>query len=380
MAQNSVAKADFEAAAQTPARAAPQAHVRAQADRLKALAHCRVLACVVGAFAAPLMAQTLVADRLDTGEFDVLAPSQRVLGAPGSMHIAERSCPALPSGDLRRRIVDLAVQEWGFFGFTVVDQTEPEALPPPGPIPQRRRPWLDQAESERVASSIAGYWSITPDGSWIIERQNAMWKGELGVGERWRDPWSAAFISWVMCESGLSKAGAFRPAIAHHVYIDAAIENRRAEDGRGAYTAFDVGETPIEPGDLLCSARRHGYRNLADRERRIGEGARTHCDIVVRVDAAKARILAIGGNVRGRVSLKLLFAPVARETAAGILHARVGHDGRRVFAHLKLDAPSIQADALETAPTIRRVTDDADNLAALERVLGLPMRAARSKS
>ena len=84
--------------------------------------------------------------------------------------------------------------------------------------------------------------------------------------------------------------------------------------------------------------------------------------------------------MRGRVSLKLLFAPVASETAEGVLHTRVGHDGRRVFAHLRLDAPSIEADALETAPTIRRVTDDADKLTVLERALDLPMRAARSKS
>jgi hypothetical protein len=341
---------------------------------------CGLLSALIGLWVAPVTAQTRAVDRLDSRELDVLAPSARVHGSPGSMSVAERTCPAPTNGNLRRRIVDLAVQEWGFFGFPVLDQTQPEPAPPPGPIPQRRRPWLDPAESARVASSIAGYWSITPDGSWIIDRQNTMWQGALGVGERWRDPWSAAFVSWVMCEAGLSASGAFRPAIAHHSYIDAAIRNRHSEGDHGAFTAYDVGEQVIEPGDLVCSGRRHGYRNLADRERRLGEGARTHCDIVVRVDAATSRILAIGGNVRGRVSLKLLYAPVARSTDAGVLHARVGHDGRRVFAHLKLNADPIQPDALETAPTIRSIADDADSRAALERALDLPMRSEQSRS
>jgi hypothetical protein len=338
-----------------------------------------VLVCLAAVQAAPLAAQPLVAERLNTSELDVLAPSERVLGSPGSMHLTQRTCQAMPTVDLRRRIVDLAVQEWGFFGFTVVDQTAPEAPRPAGPLPQRRRPWLDPGESARVASSIAGYWSVTPDGPWIIERQNAMWQGELGVGERWRDPWSAAFISWVMCETGLNASGGFRPAIAHHVYIDAAIRNRHSASANGAFTAYDVGEKPIEPGDLLCSARRHGYRTLADRERRLGEGARTHCDIVVRVDTARARILAIGGNVRGRVSLKLLYAPVASDSPEGALHAQVGHDTRRVFAHLKLDAPSIEPDALETTPTIRRAVADAVSRAALEQALDLPMQGNRGR-
>jgi hypothetical protein len=329
--------------------------------------------------AAPLAAQSLVVDRLGTNELDVLAPSERVLGSPGSMRVAQRTCQSIPGVDLRRRIVDLAVQEWGFFGFTVVDQTAPEAPRPAGPLPQRRRPWLDPGESARVASSIAGYWSVTPDGPWIIERQNAMWQGALGVGERWRDPWSAAFVSWVMCEAGLNASGGFRAAIAHHVYIDAAIRNRHSEAANGAFTAYDVGEKAIEPGDLLCSARRHGYRTLADREHQIGEGARTHCDIVVRVDSAGDRILAIGGNVRGRVSLKLLYAPLAGDSPEGALHVQVGHDTRRVFAHLKLDAPGIATDALETTPTIRRVLADAVSRAALERALDLPMQGVRGR-
>src|SRR5690606_18972752 len=167
-------------------------------------------------------------------------------------------------------------------------------------------------ESARVAASIAGYWASTSDGSWILSRQNAIWSGADGIGARWQDPWSAAFISWVMCESGLGSEGRFRRHIAHHAYIDQAIEARDDPSSGAAFVAYDVGERPIEPGDMVCRARRAIYRSIAERRRNLGDGVRSHCDIVVEIDAERDRILAIGGNVQGKVSLKLLPATFER--------------------------------------------------------------------
>ena len=80
----------------------------------------------------------------------------------------------------------------------------------------------------------------------------------------------------------------------------------------------------------------------------MGVGARTHCDIVVKVDPSRRRILAIGGNVRGAVSLKLLPAADGPDDSLRPLPGR-----RRIFAHLKLRSPSIAADALDRTPTMR---------------------------
>ncbi|MGE3840633.1 MAG: DUF2272 domain-containing protein [Vicinamibacterales bacterium] len=181
-----------------------------------------------------------------------------------------------------------------------------------------------------------------------MSRQNAAWKGPLGTGIRWVAPWSAAFISWVMCEAGLGQTERFQRAIAHHAYIDQAI---RARDGRApeaAFVAYDVGESDISPGDLLCSSRRPAYKRLADRRRQLGVGARSHCDVVVEVDEARSRILAIGGNVRGTVSLKLLPA----ERSATSLQVLDNDEERPVFAHLKLRAPAIEPAALQSSPSV----------------------------
>ena len=201
-------------------------------------------------------AQQIRLDRLPAERLDVALPAERVTGAPGRMRVVERACRMMPAGELRRRIVDIAVQEWGFFGFSVFDQTGADDSDDRGPRSRRSRSMAELMESERVADSIAGYWAVTDDGAWILDRQNAAWNGPYGAGARWEDPWSAAFISWVMCEGGLGEEDLFRRHIAHYAYIDQAIEARFHDDPDAGYVAYDVGEMPIEPGDLLCSARR----------------------------------------------------------------------------------------------------------------------------
>ena len=255
-------------------------------------------------------------------------------------------------------MVDVAVQEWAFFGFRILDQTDVNyraefvdgnGLPDgrrDGPRPSR----LPADEAARVAASIAGYWAVTPEGSWIVAKQNDWWNGQYGTAVRWNAPWSAAFISWVMCEAGLGEASQFQRAIAHHAYIDQAI---RARDGRApqaAFIAYDAGEAPITPGDLLCSSRRPAYRTIAQRRSQSGVGARSHCDVVVKVDEAHERILAIGGNVRGAVSLKLFRATRAAGKPLRLIDME---EARPIFAHLKLRADPIEANAFDASPTVK---------------------------
>jgi hypothetical protein len=165
-----------------------------------------------------------------------------------------------------------------------------------------------------------------------------------------------------MCEAGLGTTTQFHRAVAHHAYIDQAIHGRDGRAPEAAFVAYDAGETTVGPGDLLCSSRRPAYRTLAERRRQMGVGARSHCDVVVKVDEAGARIHAIGGNVRGVVSLKQI--PAVRDSGRPLRPANANSE-RPMFAHLKLRAPSIDANALDTSPTIAARS-------RRDRILGAP--------
>ena len=333
-------------------------------SRMRSSARLLAVALIVPFAASETDAQQRDRQRLPPTVFDVVPPSARVRGAPGEMTVQPRPCRPLPTGETRRRLVDVAVQEWGFFGFRIVDQTDVsesaalgnDAPGAGGESPDLRRGGrrlsrLPPEEAARVAAAIAGYWAVTPEGAWIVQRQNDAWKGPDGTAVRWNAPWSAAFVSWVMCEAGLGTTSQFQRAIAHHAYIDQAIRAREGRAPQAAFAAYDAGETVLTPGDLLCSSRRPAYRTIAERRRQMGVGARTHCDVVVKVDEARERILAIGGNVRGAVSLKLLRA--IREAGRPLRLVDPDEGARPIFAHLKLRADPIDANALDTSPTIK---------------------------
>jgi len=148
--------------------------------------------------------QTTPFERLSAEQFDATPPSALVHGAPGRMSVRSTACRDLPAGETRRRIVDIAAQEWAFFGFYVIDQTGPSTRTRSS-RGSRRWWWrpANAAEGVRMAPTIAGYWAATPRGPWMIARQNGRWNGPGGLTPRWRDPCSAALISWVLCERGL---------------------------------------------------------------------------------------------------------------------------------------------------------------------------------
>jgi hypothetical protein len=327
----------------------------------------RILILVAGtaALVAPAFGQQLYLERLPADDLAVKWPSERVGGEPGSMRVIETSCQSGPLAGARQRIVDIALQEWAYFGFSVADETVERDRNSLDTFSGRSRrfgrgfSWMELEQAERLADSIAGYWAITGDGSWILSRQNEQWQGN-GIGARWRDPWSAAFISWVMCESGLGDDSRFDRAIAHHTYIDQAIRARDQGIDDTAYIAYDVGEQMIEPGDLLCAARRPTYGSLDERRSQLGNGIRSHCDIVVKVEPERNRVLAIGGNVRGSVSLKLLPAEFTSPVAGGPEVRQVGRGRGEIFAHLKLRAEPVQGDPFELSPTFRRLSEAPD--------------------
>ena len=132
--------------------------------------------------------------------------------------------------------------------------------------------------------------------------------------------WSAAFVSYVVRQSGVD-ANAFQFANAHRAYIYDAFATSAAElTGQGGgrlYRACPLGTRP-RAGDLLCQQREPALADASDeavRERiraELGGGAdarsirRTHCEVVAHVDARARKLYTIGGNVNQAVSARKL--------------------------------------------------------------------------
>jgi hypothetical protein len=133
--------------------------------------------------------------------------------------------------------------------------------------------------------------------------------------------WSAAFISYVIRQSGVA-ASAFPFSNAHRAYIYDAFATSAAEltksAGEQVYRACPVSTTRPRVGDLLCQQRESSLADTSDeavRERirtELSSGTdvrsirRTHCEVVASVDVGARKMYTIGGNVNQAVSARKL--------------------------------------------------------------------------
>ncbi len=134
-------------------------------------------------------------------------------------------------------------------------------------------------------------------------------------------PWSAAFISYVIRQSGVA-ADAFQFANAHRAYIYDAFATSAAElkgdaDNR-IYRACPAAATRPRAGDLICHQREPALADASAesvRERILSELAgnpdarsvrRTHCDVVAHVDARAHKMYAVSGDSYHAVAARKL--------------------------------------------------------------------------
>lgn len=132
----------------------------------------------------------------------------------------------------------------------------------------------------------------------------------LRVGDYWKEgvdldltgkdtdePWSAAFISWVMKQAGMGER--FSYSDWHATYIRNSILARRRNDPSFAYWGYRLNERAPQVGDLVGYARQGGIN--FDYQPTVYA---SHTDLVVAVRPGEIDV--IGGNVKDSVTLKTL--------------------------------------------------------------------------
>ena len=170
------------------------------------------------------------------------------------------------TGNFREDIVAIATQEWAFFDEGNLKETE-----------------------EGAWQRVVEYWE-TPG---IDNLLGVNSPEEVGDND---NPWSAAFISWVMNEGGAGDL--FEYSASHSTYITDAIEDRENNDSEAAFFGYRLDEYSPQVGDLVGYARQDGvgYDTPAPYQ--------SHTDLVV--DVRDGEIDVIGGNVSDSVTKKTL--------------------------------------------------------------------------
>lgn len=190
------------------------------------------------------------------------------------------SAPA-PNPALKKAMISRATREWEFFGRqTVVFKGSEESIPHVGA-------WED--DDARYSGRVNAYWQAV---------------GKPGLdGMDCQQPWSAAFVSWIMQGSGVPESQ-FPRAPAHWIYL-ASLIDQAPYPGRW-FVPRRVAEYSPNPGDLVCASRAGSRPLMSAGYTSAGgvNGVKAHCDLVVAKNGNSLEV--IGGNVRNSVSRSTL--------------------------------------------------------------------------
>lgn len=204
-------------------------------------------------------------------------PQQPETGGTGTWAGRPIGAPPNPMPRIKETILSSATREWEYFGRqTVILKGAEESIPHVGA-------WED-------------------DGGPYSNRVNAYWRavGRPGLnGMDCQEPWSAAFMGWVMKSAGVPESQFIR-GIAHWEYLAGIID----EAGYGGrwFVPRRVTDYSPQPGDLVCASRGASKPRLNDGYISAGQlrGLSSHCDLVVGKSGQTLDV--IGGNVRNSVS------------------------------------------------------------------------------
>lgn len=268
---------------------------------------------------------------IETSISPLLPDSRIAISDTGYITVVKTGCPEEPRRTERRqRIVDLAVSQWRRFGYPVVNRSSRfssltdvqlqnlvvREVPILRATPTAELVGTTESDSQ-VEGAIAGYWSVVdplpaktgnPAPHSFLADRNA----QASANRQWREPWSAAFVSWVLCEAGADDI-AFPKSSSHVQFL---IDAQDMEKSRlGWYRSLPPSTpVPIAAGDLICSAR-----GVVDEHKiagKIDPSMPAHCDIVVGADPAQDIVFGIGGNVRDKVALSIISI---RTTPKGVI-------------------------------------------------------------
>ncbi|WP_422507334.1 DUF2272 domain-containing protein [Stenotrophomonas sp. GZD-301] len=178
---------------------------------------------------------------------------------------------------------------------------------------------VTEAEREHLADNgliawqrVVGYWRESGTLSPMGDQPGAS-SCMAPLGTRYTDsdcraflidnPWSAAFISWVMTRASVP---GFTRSPRHIDYIRAAYQNS------GPYRMTDPAQEKPAPGDLLCFLRdRRETLSYSGLVQSLGSGAvahwKSHCEVVIAANVGGDRTLyLVGGNVMNTVAMRKL--------------------------------------------------------------------------
>lgn len=183
------------------------------------------------------------------------------------------------------KLISICEAEYKKFGNGTLKEYEDEVYKRVGHY------WLELAKTEQY-KSWSGY----------NGKSGVKFSSSGKILSNKNQPWSAAFISFVMREAGAGSSFSYAPS--HSVYIVKALEAAKKATSKELFVARRHKSYSPKLGDLIACERQPKVNPNFDTYKAYASAGKyeAHCDIVTEVHSS--HLITIGGNVSNSVSKK----------------------------------------------------------------------------
>lgn len=155
--------------------------------------------------------------------------------------------------------------------------------------------WWETDNDPHVIDRMVEYWTSSFDtnaeGTPTTQISDAAARTKITN----QDSWSAAFISFIVTQAGITDNAVFSHSVRHVDFIAKAILNKEGRVFSNPFWGYRITDYAPQVGDIVGRSHQVNYGNVVDRSNRHVRRASSHSDVVVEVN--EGHIIVVGGNL-----------------------------------------------------------------------------------
>ncbi len=155
--------------------------------------------------------------------------------------------------------------------------------------------WWETDADHHVTDRLTSYWTAAYDTDNQGDPTRQLTPANASSNIASQSAWSAAFISYLVSNAGITGNSVFSHSIRHVDFIAKAIRNKEEQVFGNPFWGYRIDEYVPQLGDIVARSSSVNYNNVVNRTTWRVKRAASHSDIVVEVHSD--HIIVTGGNL-----------------------------------------------------------------------------------
>lgn len=155
--------------------------------------------------------------------------------------------------------------------------------------------WWETDNDAHVLNKLTSYWTAAFNTNAQGDASSQITPAQASIFISNKDPWSAAFISFIVTQAGITSNALFVHSIRHVDFIAKSILNKENHVYGNPFWGYRINEHAPLVGDIVGRSASINYNNVVNRSTGAVRRGASHSDIVIEKNTD--HIIVVGGNL-----------------------------------------------------------------------------------